>query len=180
MNEEEKKAAEAKALADKATADALAATVDPTEADKLAEKDREIAKLKEERDNYKVVALKRKGKLPNDTEFFNDEGGEPELSVAEQVKLALLERDIDIRERAKEEEVKRLAKENSELKLALKNRPETSMDGGDGGGSGVEVKDNVFSVSQLAELEKRAKRLNLDPVKYIDNAKNNLQKQAQR
>jgi hypothetical protein len=40
----------------------------------------------------------------------------------------------------------------------------------------TKYKDNVFSKEQIFEIEKRAKRLGLDPVKYLENAKKNLLK----
>lgn len=133
-------------------------------------------KAEKDRDNYKNVALQRLGKLPGDAEFLN-KGESTELPVAEQVRLALLDREVE----KSQEEVKaannRLIKENSELRLALKNRPGSSI-GGDSGGSSVSVKDNVFSEAQLAELTKRAVRLKIDPVQYIARMKENLQKKG--
>lgn len=139
--------------------------------DSIAKLKEENEKLIEERDNYKNVALKRLGKLPGDAEFLN-KGEETELSVAEQVRLALLDKEIESNKRQQEQETARLIKENSELRLALKNRPGQGLGGGEGGGS--EVKDNVFSAQQIDELTKKAKRLNADPEKFIENAKKNL------
>lgn len=178
MTAEEQKAAEAadaKAKVDQAAKDEAdrlakeAADKAALEVNPLAVKDEEIAKLKEERDNYKAVALKRLGKLPGDADFLGDK----ELTVAEQIKLALLDKEIDSAEKAKEDETKRLVRENSELKLALKNRPDTAM-GGDNGGGGTEVKDNVFSTEQISELKKRAIRLKVDPEKFVEKAKKNF------
>lgn len=129
-------------------------------------------KAEEERDNYKAVALKRLGKLPGDAEFL-DKDGNGELSVAEQVRLALLDREV---EKARAEEVvarEKLIKENNELRLALKNRPGSSI-GGNGGGSSVETKDNIFSEAQLQALRAKAQRLKADPEKFIQQAKDNL------
>src|SRR5689334_12190385 len=92
------------------------------EADVLTQKDEEIKKLTEERDNYKNVALKRLGKLPNDASFIEGDK-ETGLTVEEQVKQALLEREIAKLNAEKEQEIKRMQKENAELRLALKNRP---------------------------------------------------------
>lgn len=140
------------------------------EIDPLAEKDEVIKKLTEERDNYKNVALKRLGKLPGDAAFLS--GDTSELSVAEQVKLALLEKEIESNQKAKEDETRKILKENSELKLALKNRPESSI--GSEGGSTVEVKDNVFSPEQIVALKARAARLGADPEKFVESAKRNI------
>lgn len=176
MTDEEKKAAElaAKAAeqAAKDEADRLAKEAAEKAAaeanDPLKKKDEEIAKLKEDRDNYKAVALKRLGKNPNDAEFL----GNSELSVADQIKLALLDKEIDIAEKGKDEEIKGLTRKVSELTLALKNRPNSAI-GGEGGG-GAEVKDNVFTPEQISELKKRATRLKVDPDKFVENAKKNF------
>lgn len=159
---------EAKRLADEQAAlEAEIAANDPLK--KLQE---ENAKLIEERDNYKNVALKRLGKLPGDAEFLN-KGEETELSVAEQVRLQLLDREIEKNREAEKAEVERMKRENAELRLALKSRPGSSM-GGSGGGSSVETKDNVFSQAQLEALKAKALRLKADPEKFIQNAKENL------
>lgn len=169
MTEEEKKAAEAAALAAKAAegeAGEPVVVIDP-----LAEKDEKIAKLTKEVENYKNVALKRLGKLPGDADFMDTDG--TGLSVAEQIRKALLEKELESEERAKDEATRKLIKENSELKLALKNRPGDSI--GSGGGSSVEVKDNVFSPEQLAALKVTAIKLKADPDKFIEQAKKNIQ-----
>ena len=136
----------------------------------------ENARLSEERDNYKAVALKRLGKLSGDAEFLGIEK-DGELSVAEQVRLALLDREIQKNKEAEQAEVKRMTKENAELRLALKNRPGSSIGGGSSGAS-TEVKDNVFSAAQLETLRTRALRLKADPEKFIEAAKTNLLKRS--
>jgi len=182
--EEEKKVADAKALADAEAAKQAEEAKNKAEAEAdalaIALKDEKIKKLEEERDNYKAVALKRLGKLDGDADFLGGNTEGKELSVAEQVRLALLDREIEIERKAKDDEMKRVLRENSELKLALKNKPEISIDSGNGSGSGIEVKDNVFSTQQIAEIEKRAKRLGLDPVKYLETAKKNFMKAPMR
>jgi hypothetical protein len=130
-----------------------------------------LSKVEEERDNYKNVALKRLGKLPGDAEFL---GAESELSVAEQVRLELLNREVEIARQADRDIAVKLSKENAELRLAFKNQPGSSI-GGDSTGS-QEVKDNVFSEAQLVAMRERARRLKLDPERYIENTKLNLQK----
>lgn len=142
----------------------------------LAQKDEEIAKLKEDRDNYKNVALKRLGKLPGDADFLEGVDEKTGLTVEEQVKKTLLEREIAKAEADKDAEARRLAKENAELRLALKNRPGSALGGGSGGS--VEVKDNIFSNEQIEVLKAKAIRLGADPEKFIENAKKNLQARA--
>lgn len=172
MTEEEKKAladAEAAKATEAAKAGDGAGGEDKSkdESNPLEEKDKRIKELEEERDNYKTVALKRLGKLPGDKEF-----SESELSVAEQIRLALLDKEIENERKAEAEEKRKLVKENSELRIALKNRPNGSI-GGESGGS-VETKDNVFTTEQIAELTARAKKLGADPLKFIESAKKNL------
>lgn len=137
---------------------------------KLQEK---LAKAEEDRDNYKTVALKRLGKLPGDDDFVNKDAS-TDLTVAEQVRIALLDREVEEVRKAEKAENARLLRENSELRLAAKNRPGASL-GGDSNG-GPEVKDNVFSPAQIESLRARAIRLKADPEKFIENAKANLQK----
>lgn len=142
------------------------------EKDELTLAREKLAKAEEERDNYKAVALKRLGKLPGDAEFLDKEGN-GELTIAEQVRIALLDREVDATKKEREAAEAKLIKENSELRLALKNQPGKIVSGGSSEG-GPEVKDNVFSEAQLANLRDRAKRLNADPEKFIENAKNTL------
>lgn len=137
----------------------------------------QLAKAIEERDNYKTVALARKGKLPGDAEFFK-EGKEGELSVAEQIRIALLEKEVEKGREAERQAQARLIKENNELRLALKNKTGSSGSLGSDSGASSEVKDNVFSASQLDALRERAKRLKIDPEVYIQKAKDNLLKRS--
>lgn len=140
----------------------------------LMEKDKEITQLREERDNYKVVALKRLGKLPGDADFMKGADESTGLTVEETVKNTLLSNEIKRLEREKEEGFKKLERELSETKLALKNRPGAGSTGGNDGGATVEVKDNVFSQAQLDQLTATAIRLKADPVKFIERAKKNF------
>lgn len=144
------------------------------EVDIITKKDEEIAKLAEERDNYKKVALKRLGKNPADAEFLGEDGKDIQSAIEEAVRLQLLDSEIARKGQEREAEIKRMAKENSELRLALKNRPGASI-GGDSGASS-EVKDNVFSPQQLEALKQKALRLKADPEKFIESAKQNLLK----
>jgi len=143
------------------------------EIDPIAAKDVEIARLAEERDNYKNVALKRLGKLPGDADFIDKDG--TGMSVQEQVRIELLNREIAAAEKSKQAEITRITKENSELRLALKNRPSASIGGGSG--ESLEVKDNVLSEQQIAVLKAKAERLKVKDVgAFIEKAKENLQK----
>ncbi len=142
------------------------------EKDELTLAKEALAKAEEERDNYKNVALKRLGKLPGDAEFLDKEG-KGELSVAEQVRIELLNREVEGARKVENDATAKIIKENSELRLALKNQPGSALGGGGSGGD-IEVKDNVFSEAQLVELRARATRLKADPEKFIENAKRNV------
>ena len=141
--------------------------------DPITAKDEEIAMLMEERDNYKEVALKRLGKLPGDSALFGENDKDISSIIEEKVKMALIDKEIARKELEKEVELKRILKENSELRLAIKNRPGEGIGSGEGSG-GLDVKDNVFSKDQIEDLKARAKRLGADPDKFIENAKKNL------
>lgn len=165
MTEDEKVAAELLAQTEKDAAIAAAIEAD-------AAKDAKIKKLEDEVHNYRTVAMKRLGKLDGDADFM----GDSELSVAEQIKIALLDREIESEKKANDDEKKQLVRENAELKLALKNRPGNSI-GGDSTTT-VEVKDNVLSPEQITILTEKAKRLKTDPEKFINEFKQTLLKRG--
>lgn len=142
------------------------------EKDELTLTQEKLAQAEEERDNYKNVALKRLGKLPGDADFLAKDGN-GELTVEEQVRLALLDREVEVARKEEKIATDKLIKENSELRLALKNQPGSGLGGGSSE-TGPEVKDNVFSETQLADLRKRAERLGADPEKFIAKAKDTL------
>lgn len=146
------------------------------EKDELTLAKERIAKVEEERDNYKTVALKRLGKLPGDAEFLNKEG-EGELSVEERVRIELLNREVESAKKMEQDAQAKLIKENSELRLALKNQPNGSLGGA--GGTSLDVKDNVFSEAQLTVIRQQAETLkksypNIDVEKYVENAKSKV------
>lgn len=148
--------------------------VEPTVViDPIAEKDKEIAKLTEERDNYKNVALKRLGKLPGDEGFVAGIDEKTGLTIEETVKKTLVEDKLIKTENERKIETDRLVKENAELRLAAKNKPGAALGGG-GAGEGPEVKDNVFSEAQLADLRRRATLIKADPEKFIEAARKNI------
>ena len=153
-------------------------TSNTTTPEKTVEKDEltlireKLAKTEQERDNYKNVALKRKGKLPNDDAYFGNEDDE-ELTIDERIRLAVLDREVEIQRQAEKDAQEKLIRENAELRLALKNRPSNSI-GGSGSGETASVKDNVFSEAQLQELTVRANRIGADPEEFIKRAKQNL------
>ena len=143
--------------------------------DPIVLRDERIAKLEEERDNYKNVALKRLGKLPGDADFMDEEASKSGLTVEEIVKNTLLEREIAREKSDKDLEIKKILRENAELRLSLKNRPVESV-GVSSSGTSAETKDNSLSPSQIDQLNDRAKKLGLDPVKLLESYKKGLAK----
>lgn len=140
------------------------------EVDAIAEKDAKIRKLEGDLSNYKNVALKRLGKLPGDADFVKGADENTGLTVEETVRKMLLEGEYAKLTSDKDEYARQLQRQVSELTLALKNRPETSI-GGDNN-TNVETKtDSVFTDAQVAELRARAARIKADPEKFIENAK---------
>ena len=147
-------------------------TQETVEKDELTLIREQLAKTEQERDNYKTVALKRKGKLPNDEAYFANEDDE-ELTIDERIRLAVLDREVELQRQAEKDAQEKIIRENAELRLALKNRPSNSI-GGSGSGETTSVPDNVFSETQLQELTARAKRIGADPEEFIKRAKQNL------
>jgi hypothetical protein len=108
-------------------------------------------KLIEERDNYRTGLLKAKGKVSDE-----DEGDE--LSLDEKINRAVEERLQSaelLKVRANAEEVlKKVLQENRELKVALKNRSQsTAVSGGSTDKPSPQV--SVLSPEQKAELKRK-------------------------
>jgi len=149
--------------------------IEPTvEVDLIIAKDEEIARLIEERDNYKTVALKRLGKLPADNAFLGGNSEEMDSLIEEKVKAALIDKEINKVQAEKDAYIKQITKENNELRIAAKNRPNSGIGGGGSDNGGIEVKDNVFSTEQKLAMTERAKKLGVDPEKFIEKAKQNF------
>ena len=146
------------------------------EIDPIAAANERLSKVEAERDNYKKVALKRLGKLPGDADFL--EGADPKtgLTVEEQVTKALLDNEYKRVTGEKDDLIKKQSKELSELRLALKNRPDSVSIAGGSSSEGLSVKDNVLTDAQIASLTANAIRLKADPEKFIERFKQNLAK----
>lgn len=118
----------------------------------LIEANARIAKIAEERDNYKKGMLKAKGKIPDEED---EEEGPDVREIARQEALAVLA-DTDYVKATTERDtiISKIAKENAELRLALQNKPGTGI----GSGSNQDtqkVKDNVLSEDQERDLRAR-------------------------
>lgn len=132
----------------------------------MAAKDAEIARLAEERDNYRRAALKAKGKYREESEDVED----PE-DIDALVERKVTEKLYDARlaQAAKEKEdlIQRTMRENTELRNALKNtpgRPTSSGSSQDKGGAPAST-TGYWTPEQEADLIKRG----LDPKSVLQN-----------
>ena len=138
----------------------------------VAEKDAEIAKVREEKENYRKGMLIAKGKLTDDTEGESETDEERMRRIVQEELLNTKEARL-LEERKSAEQA--VMKENAELRLALKNQ-NTSTSGGSSTARADENKvvatsaDKFFSEAQLAELKKKG----LDPEKVMANMKKSI------
>lgn len=125
----------------------------------------ELEAVRLERDNYRRMGLKAKGKLPQDEVDAMDSDMLDEV-VSRKVAEALSnsrDAELEAREKALLDKV---IKENKELKLATQNRAQ--INSGTGQGTSQEApksSDAYFSDEQLAELKRRG----VDPEKVKAN-----------
>ena len=121
----------------------------------LQKKDAEIAKVREEKDNYRKGMLKAKGKLPEEDDNSSEEDLDAKIDRKVQERL-LQTREAQVQSE-KDALVLSLAKKNKELTLALKNRGQINTSSGQGSNQErPEGKvDNVLSNDQLASLKAR-------------------------
>lgn len=76
---------------------------------------------------------------------------------------------------------KTILKQASEITLATQNKKQIQNNSqGSGSATQQEGKDKDFSSEQLVDLERRAKKLNLDPKTYIERLRMNMQKSGGR
>lgn len=117
-----------------------------------------LDKVAAERENYKRVALSKKGKSDD------DESEDEKISriVAQQLQESTEARLL----REKDEIAKKAIQENKELKVALKNRAQVGASAASGGGqSSTDVKTEFWTAEQLAYFKKRG----VDPEKAKEN-----------
>lgn len=123
----------------------------------LADKDAELAKIKEERENYKRGMLIAKGKTKED-----DEDAEGKPSVQELVRQAVREEMLSSKEQAiineKDEIIKKALREKDELITTLKNRSQISTTGQGGSTETTTVvSDGILSEEKIQQLKKTGK-----------------------
>ncbi len=133
---------------------------------KIAALEADKAKAIEEAANWKVAALKAKSKKPE--EDFEDETEEERISRIVNEKMAATK--IAAIDSEKEALLKKLAKENKELKLANANKTVTPVSTGTHS-EGQVVKDTIITPEQSAAFKARGWT-----EKDIERYKKNLQK----
>lgn len=132
----------------------------------MAAKDAEIARVREERDNYKRGMLKAKGKVDDDD--LGEESTEDTMRrIAREEYLNTKEAQLMV-DRKKAEEA--LIKENSELRLAAKNKPATTTASGSSSARDESQivstpAEKFFSAEQLENIKKRG----VDPEAVMKN-----------
>lgn len=142
----------------------------------LTQKDAEIAKVRDEKENYRKGMLIAKGKMPED---HRTDDGEPE-SVESMTRRIVQETMLSTKEAQlqadKDATIKDLIKQNKELGTALRNRNQVSSQTAEGSNQDKPEgkRDNYFSNDQLTEL--RAK--GYDDAK-IETLKKNMTKIAE-
>ena len=122
---------------------------------KLAEANAKIAKISEEKENYRKGMLKAKGKLPDEDD--NSSNGEEDIDskVKRLVQEQLLQTQEAQAQAEKDMLIADMAKKNKELTLALKNRGQISTATGQGSNEDKpEVKvEKTLSTDQIASLK---------------------------
>lgn len=133
-------------------------TVNATEVDYetiLAQKDAELAKVREEKDNYRKGLLKVKGKLPEEEELDSSTPEGMEALIDRKVTEKMLSTQEAKLQAEKDATIKALAKRTKELETALRNRGQISSTSAMGSNEDrAEVKtDTYFSNDQVKSLK---------------------------
>ncbi len=157
------------------TVDAPAGGVKAPE-DVLAElkaKDEKIAKLAIDKENYRIGMLKYKRELEADP----DNKDLDEQRVKQMIQEAMIESELGRELADKNALVEKIAKENSEMKIALANKSQISnMPGGSSSSPDITVEG--LTDEQKAHFDKISKEIGvpIDPKKFLENWKKSQQK----
>ena len=139
---------------------------EPTEAElALATANAKIARLTQERDNYRQMGIKYK-RAQKDGEQPDDEERIRQIAREEFMNTQIAQADAE-----KDAIIVRMAKENSELKIAIKNRSQILTAGGSSQGAPEEEKKTPWTKEQLDDLKKMELELGvkIDPAKAYEN-----------
>lgn len=141
----------------------------------LKARDERIQKLQEEKDNYRKMGLKWKKEASNDDDKLSDE--EKIRQIAQQTaQEMILGSELARANAEKEEIIKKMAKENAELKATVANKAQISNMPGGASQPNDKITVEKLAPEQKAELEAKARELGVDPVKFIAKAVENLAK----
>ena len=129
----------------------------------LAEADKKLENITQERDNYKRGLLKAKGKVQDEYEE------EPTDDVRSIVREEILKTQTAQIQMERENLIKKMAKENAEMKVALRNKSQLTNSSAGSGEQDSTPKDSFWSAEQLAVF--KARKLDPDKVKehYLKN-----------
>ncbi len=121
----------------------------------LAEKDAEIAKVQQEKDNYRKGLLKAKGKIPEDYQSDADGSEDMETLIDRKVQEKFLSTKESQIQAEKDAIQKASLKRIKELETALKNRGQITSSSGEGSNQDKPEgkKDNYFSNEQINALK---------------------------
>jgi hypothetical protein len=140
----------------------------------LKEKDDKIAKLSQDKDNYRVGMLKYKKLVEENPE---DKSADDER-IKQLIKEEILDTQIAQEVREKDLIIQKMAKENAELKVAVQNK--SQMPNLPGGSSQPEndLKVEELTADQKAYFDNLSKEIGvkIDPKKFLENWKKNNQK----
>lgn len=121
----------------------------------LAQKDSELQKVRDEKENYRKGMLKAKGKIPEENQSDADEPEDLDTIIDRKVQEKLLSTKEAQIQAEKDAAYKAVLKRNKELEVALRNRGQITSSAGVGSNQEKpEGKvDNVLSNDQIANLK---------------------------
>lgn len=174
MTDEEKKAAEANALATaqeeerKKKEAEEAAKADTPEQIRIKELEAEKAVILEREANYKVAYLKE---VDKNKQLGNPEDETEDEKIRRITREELAKKEIAAIDKEKEELFQKTLKENKELRLANQNKPPANPTGGGGSTEQPIVQSTLITPEQLAAFKQRGWT-----EKDIERYKKNLQR----
>lgn len=174
MTDEEKKAAEANALATaqeeerKKKEAEEAANAKTPEQIRIEELEAEKAVILEREANYKVAYLKE---VDKNKQLGNPDNETDEERIRRITREELAKKEIARIDTEKEELLKKALKENKELKLAIQNKAPANPTGGGGSTEHPNVQDTLITPEQMAAFKARGWT-----EKDIERYKKNLQR----
>lgn len=137
----------------------------------LKAKDEYILKIQQERDNYRKMGLKYKATAESVETVPLDEERLRQIAREELMNSELVRAQAE-----KDEFIRKIAKENTEMKIAIQNKAQVSSMPGGSSQSSDTVTIEKLAPEQKAELEAKARELGVDASRFIADAVKNLDK----